>query len=138
MERHMGEDAAPQSLTGIWNGLYTYSSGLTVSFVATLIDSGSVVSGTTHEPNVLGTNPGSTLYALLSGGRRDGAINFVKTYDEAVPRLYYPVHYEGALNGDATEIEGRWRIGDGTTGRFLMVRSNGKAVAVERKKRAKV
>ncbi len=51
---------------------------------------------------------------------------------------YYPVSYEGVLNGDATEIEGRWRIGDGTTGKFLMIRSGGKAVAVERKKRAKV
>jgi hypothetical protein len=134
----MSENGAPQSLTGIWNGLYSYSSGLSVSFVATLIDSGSVVSGTTHEPNVLGTNPGNTLYALLSGDRRSGAINFMKTYDEAAPGLYYPVQYEGALNGDATEIEGRWRIDDGTTGKFLMVRSNGKAVAVERKQRAKV
>ena len=46
--------------------------------------------------------------------------------------------YEGVLNGDATEIEGRWRIGDGTTGKFMMIRSDGKAVDVERKKRAKV
>jgi len=42
------------------------------------------------------------------------------------------------LNGDATEIEGRWRIGDGTSGKFLMIRSEGKAVAAEKKKRAKV
>jgi hypothetical protein len=134
----MNEDQGSRSLTGVWNGLYTYSSGLSVSFVATLIDGGSVLSGTTHEPDLLGSPPGKTLYALLSGGRRGGAISFVKTYDEAGPKFYYPVHYEGALNGDATEIEGRWRIGDGTTGKFLMVRSNGKAVAIERKKRAKV
>ena len=99
----MSEDQGPQSLTGVWNGLYTYSNGLSVSFVATLIDSGSALSGTTHEPNVLGTTPGGTLTALLAGGRQGGAISFVKIYDEVGPRLYYPVHYEGALNGDATD-----------------------------------
>ena len=111
-----------------------------MSFVATLIDSGSALSGATYEPNVLGTSPGSTLTALLSGGRNDSAITFVKTYDEAgaSQQYYYPVSYEGVLNGEATEIEGRWRIGDGTTGKFMMIRSNGKAVAAEKKKRAKV
>ncbi len=128
----------PKNLTGVWNGLYSYSSGLSVSFVATLIDSGSALSGATHEPNVLGTRPGSTLTAMLSGGRQASAIAFVKTYDEAGTQYYYPVSYDGVLNGDATEIEGRWRIGDGTTGKFLMIRSEGKAVAVEQKKRAKV
>jgi hypothetical protein len=134
----MGTESGSQNLTGVWNGLYTYANGLTVSFVATLIDSGSVLSGTTHEPNVLGTSSGNTLYALVAGGRRDSAITFVKTYDGAGAGYYYPVNYEGALNGDLTEIEGRWRIGDGTSGKFLMIRSNGKAVAIERKKRAKV
>jgi hypothetical protein len=138
MERDMNERAEPKSLTGVWNGLYSYSSGLSVSFVATLIDSGSMLSGATHEPNVLGTGPGSTLTALLSGGRNDSAITFVKTYDEAGASHYYPVSYDGVLNGDATEIEGRWRIGDGTSGKFLMIRSEGKAVAAEKKKRAKV
>lgn len=134
----MSEANGSKSLTGVWNGLYSYSSGLSVSFVATLIDGGSALSGATHEPNVLGTGPGSTLTAFLSGGRRASAINFVKTYDEAGSSHYYPVSYEGVLNGEATEIEGRWRIGDGTSGKFLMIRSEGKAVAIEQKKRAKV
>jgi hypothetical protein len=137
-ERDMNECAGPKNLTGVWNGLYSYASGLSVSFVATLIDSGRVLSGATHEPNVLGTGPGSMLTALLSGGRNDSAITFVKTYEEAGTSYYYPVSYEGVLNGDATEIEGRWRIGDGTSGKFLMIRSEGKAVAAEKKKRAKV
>ncbi len=131
-------DERKGSLTGIWNGLYSYSSGLSVTFVATLIDSGRALSGATHEPNVLGTRPGGTLYALLSGSRQGGAISFVKTYDEPGPRFYAPVSYEGALNGDATEIEGRWRIGDGTSGKFLMIRSGDQALALEAKKRAKV
>jgi len=134
----MNEPAGPKSLTGVWNGLYSYSSGLSVSFVATVIDSGRALSGATHEPNILGTSPGSTLTALLSGGRSESAITFVKTYDEAAPRHYYPVSYEGVLNADATEIEGRWRIGDGTSGKFMMIRSTGKAVAAEQQKRAKV
>jgi hypothetical protein len=136
-ERAMGEGTEPKNLTGVWNGLYSYSSGLSVSFVATLIDSGSALSGATHEPNVLRSSPGSTLYALLAGGQRESVVTFVKTYDEA-GKHYYPVSYDGVLNGDATEIEGRWRIGDGTTGKFLMIRSEGNAIAVERKKRAKV
>lgn len=127
-----------KSLTGVWNGLYSYSSGLSVSFVATMIEGGSALSGATHEPNVLGTRSGGTLYALLSGGRQDSAISFVKTYDEAGPRFYAPVSYEGTLNSDATEIEGRWQIGDGTSGKFLMIRSGDQALAVERKRRAKV
>jgi len=134
----MGEGTEPKNLTGVWNGLYSYSSGLSVSFVATLIDGGSALSGATHEPNVLKTGPGGTLYALLAGTRRETAITLVKTYDEAGTSYYYPVSYDGVLNGDATEIEGRWRIGDGTTGKFLMIRSEGKEVAVEQKKRAKV
>ena len=133
-----GERAGPRNLTGVWNGLYSYSTGLSVSFVATLIDSGSTLSGATHEPNVMKTGPGSTLYALLSGGRSASAISFVKTYDEAGTSHYYPVSYEGVLNADATEIEGRWRIGSGTAGKFLMIRSEGKLVAAEKKKRAKV
>lgn len=128
----------PRNLTGVWNGLYSYSGGLTVSFMATLIDSGSSLSGATHEPNVFGTNPGSALTALLSGGRRDSAVSFVKTYDDAGPQPYYPVSYDGTLNADATEIEGQWRIGDGSTGKFMMIRSSGKTVATERKKRAEV
>lgn len=131
----MGEQA---NLTGVWNGLYTYANGMSVSFMATLIDSGTMLSGATHEPNVLGTTPGSTLTALLSGGRRSAAVSFVKTYDAGGPRFYYPVAYEGAINGDATEIEGRWNIGDGTAGTFLMIREQGKEVAIERRKRARV
>ncbi|MBX9776877.1 MAG: hypothetical protein K2Y71_21060 [Xanthobacteraceae bacterium] len=96
----MNELAGPKkkNLTGVWSGLYSYSSGLSVSFVATLIDSGRVLSGTTHEPNVLGNSPGSMLTALLSGGRKESAITFVKTYDAAGERQhYYPVSYEGVL-----------------------------------------
>jgi len=95
-----------KNLTGIWNGLYTYPSGKSTAFVATLIESGSSLSGTTHEPGHFG----STAYATLAGSRQESAVSFVKKYDKH--RLFYanPVVYEGTLNGDATEIEGRWTI----------------------------
>ena len=44
----MATDA--QNLTGVWQGLYTYPNSESVSFVATLIDSGGALSGSTHEP----------------------------------------------------------------------------------------
>ena len=124
-ERGTGE----KNLTGVWNGLYTYPSGLSTSFVATLIDSGGSLSGTTHEPGALG----GTLYASLVGSRNDSAVGFTKTYEQ--PGLLHrkPIIYEGALNGDATEIEGRWTIQKVWSGKFMMVRSGGQAAKVERR-----
>jgi hypothetical protein len=121
-----------RNLTGVWHGLYTYASGRTVTFVATLIESGSHLGGSTHEP-CAAAGFGSTAFAILSGGRKGNAVTFVKTYDGAAPEYENPVAYDGALNGDATEIEGRWQIRGLLSGRFLMIRSSGKAESVERK-----
>jgi hypothetical protein len=122
-----------RNLTGIWHGLYTYASGRTVTFVATLIESGSHLGGSIHEPCASRIGFSSTVYAMLSGGRKGNAVTFVKTYDGAGPEYENPVAYDGALNGDATEIEGRWQIRGLLSGRFLMIRSSGKAESVERK-----
>jgi hypothetical protein len=121
--------ASEQKLTGIWNGLYTYPNGRSTSFVATLIDSGCSLSGTTHEPGFLG----GTLYASLVGSRNESAVGFTKTYER--PGLLHrkPIIYEGTLNGDATEIEGRWTIQKVWSGKFMMVRSGSQAAQVERK-----
>ena len=135
----MNENSNGQDLTGIWNGLYSYASGRSVSFVATLIDAGGGgLFGSTHEPDVMGAGSGQMLLAQLAGSRNASAIAFVKTYDNPEDGYYYPVAYEGALNGDATEIEGRWSISDHMSGKFLMIRSGGKAVAVVKKNYAKV
>jgi hypothetical protein len=122
---------APATLTGVWHGLYTYANGVSVSFVATLIESGSRFSGSIHEPGG-GTASGQTLYATLAGDRQDNAVAFIKTYDCDDPDYQDPVAYEGALSGDATEIEGRWTIRGWSSGKFLMVRSAGKAASVRR------
>ena len=123
--------AGERNLTGVWHGLYTYPDGVSVSFVATLIESGSSLSGSTHEPSVLGD--GQTVNATLSGSRQQSLITFVKTYTGA--RFFYrdSIDYNGTLNGDGTEIERRWSIRSVWSGKFLMIRSAGKEEAVARK-----
>jgi hypothetical protein len=115
--------AGEQNLTGIWNGLYTYQDGRSTSFVATLIENGGSLTGTIHEPSTGRESLGTTLFASLIGCRRGSAIAFTKTYDRADRFHRSPILYEGALNGDATEIEGRWTIVRVWSGKFLMIRS---------------
>ena len=120
----------PQDLTGIWHGLYSYPHNRpAVSFVATLIQSGSTISGTTHERCGSGGRASQWLYATLLGRRHDKAVAFVKTYDGDNPH-YGCVAYEGTLSADGTEIEGRWVVPGNWSGRFLMIRSAGKEEAV--------
>jgi hypothetical protein len=123
-----------QKLTGVWHGLYTYPGRLgSVSFVATLIEAGNSISGTTYEPRTVGNGPNGTLYATLSGNRGGATVSFVKTYDGAGPEYQDAVDYEGTLNADATEIEGRWTIKGDWSGKFLMIRSSRAPEAVDRK-----
>ena len=122
---------AAENLTGIWQGLYTYSNGLSVSFVATLIDSGGALSGSTHEPHAL--RSGRTVSAMLEGTCEGRAVSFLKTYHDAGPIYAARVRYQGTLSGDATEIEGRWTIWKVLSGKFMMIRSAGKAAEVEQK-----
>ena len=128
--------AKTQDLTGVWNGLYTYRDGRSTSFVATLIESGSALSGTTHEPGASGAT-GAMLFASLVGARNDSAVTFTKSYDR--PDVFHrsPIRYEGALNGEGTEIEGRWTIMHFWSGKFLMVRSPGQEMKAERKAHAR-
>lgn len=117
-----------ENLTGIWQGLYSYPSGRSVSFVATLIDSGGSLGGSTHEPC---SYQSRTVFALLEGTRQGHTISFLKTYQNAGPTYTAVVGYRGTLNSDATEIEGRWTILQALSGRFLMIRPAGRAVEVE-------
>jgi hypothetical protein len=123
-----------QNLTGTWHGLYTYSNGVSVSFVTTLVDIVGALSGATTEPCTTGLCPSDTIHAALSGRRQARAVSFVKTYQQAGLGYENPVDYEGGLSGDASEIEGRWSIrGASLSGKFLMIRSCGKTVEVEQK-----
>ena len=122
---------AERNLTGVWNGLYTYQDGRSTSFVATLIDSAGALSGTTHEP--LGGDLGATLYAGVVGSRSGSSVTFTKIYDR--PDLLHrsPIVYDGILNGDGSEIEGRWTIVKAWSGKFLMIRPPGQTEKAERK-----
>jgi len=125
----MGTDA--ENLTGIWQGLYTYPYGSSVSFVATLIDSGGSFTGSIHEPCSLGS--GRTIFAMLEGSCDGHTVSFLKRYQNAGPQYSAPVKYRGTLSKDATEIEGRWTIWKIFSGKFVMIRSAGKAAEVEHK-----
>jgi hypothetical protein len=129
-------DAQIQNLTGVWNGLYSYADGRSVTFVATLIDSGSMLSGSTHEPCIGGDCPAATLFATLTGSRSGSAVTFRKTYEAASPR-WGTVNYEGRLNADATEIEGRWTIPGVWSGKFMMIRPLREGLTEEHKQSAK-
>jgi hypothetical protein len=131
----MSVQTGAQNLTGIWNGLYTYADGRSVSFVATLIEGGSSLAGTTHEPDSCGN---ATLYASLIGANNGGVVTFTKTYERGDRHHRNPICYEGALSSDGSEIEGRWTINRATSGKFLMIRSAPRGAAVARSKFAKV
>ena len=119
----MGEGRAQSSgsLTGVWQGIYSYPVGglPTVPFTATLIEAGSSLSGSVHEQCTIN---GETLLFSLNGSRHGTAINFAKTYHGTNP-YYGTILYNGTVNDDATEIEGRWAIPGDWSGRFLMTRS---------------
>jgi hypothetical protein len=129
--------ARAHDLTGVWNGLYSYPDGRSVAFVATLIESGSALTGSTHEPCVGGDCASGTLFASLTGSRAGSAVNFRKTYEDAGPR-YGTVHYDGQLNADATEIEGRWVILGVWSGKFMMIRPLREALKEEHKQSEKI
>ena len=135
---NIGSAGSGKSLTGVWQGLYSYpGQGEPVSFVATLIEAGSFVSGATHETCAIETGGASTLYAMLSGVRRDGSLTFTKSYDGS-SGWKHKVEYDGRLNGDATEVEGRWHIGGALAGRFMMIRSPGQEAVAKKEVLEKV
>jgi hypothetical protein len=120
------------SLTGQWNGQFSYPRLLDPTpFVAILIEQGARFSGTIDEPCTGGPHIGGRLCATVDGRRDGSAVLFTKTYD-GTGGWTHSVSYEGLLNGDGTEIEGRWKTW-GWSGRFLMLRSSGTDAAVERK-----
>ena len=116
-----GRAQSHRSLTGVWQGVYSYPMGrlAAVAFTATLIEAGSSLSGSVHEQC---TMSGATLLFSVSGSRHSTAVAFAKTY-LGTGRHYGTILYEGTVNDDATEIEGRWTIPRDWSGRFLMTRS---------------
>lgn len=127
-----------RKLTGVWQGIYDYPArrGPTTPFTATLIEAGESLSGSVHEQCLMYGSPSQTLFATLLGTRHGSAVRFVKTYDGSNP-AYTAVVYEGTVNGDATEIEGRWTVPRSWSGKFLMTRSGEQPAKAEESEGAK-
>jgi hypothetical protein len=118
------------NLTGIWQGLYSYPRRLKpVTFTATLIESGAWLSGSTHETAQDEWGDWLEVCATLLGKRAGRAVAFTKTYD-GMNGWSHAVAYDGALSDDATEIEGRWSVSGGGSGKFLMIRPQGRRTLV--------
>lgn len=121
------------ALTGVWHGQYDYPAAFEpVHFVATLIDVGGQLSGTTHE-TASHRGQTSTRMATISGSCAGTHVRFLKIYSPASEE-FQDVIYDGALNGDKTEISGEWMIPGEWTGRFMMIRSRSEARARSRQK----
>ena len=124
-------------LTGVWDGTYIQPSVGMVTFLVTLIDSGGALGGSVTEPCIRPGCPMSSHNASIAGQHSGNAVSFVKTY-EPPGYGYDKVFYEGAVNADATEISGRWRLpGINLSGTFLMVRATRTAEAVVTEEQAK-
>jgi hypothetical protein len=124
-------------LTGIWDGTYIQPSVGMVTFLTTLIDSDGALGGSVTEPCMTPGCPVNTHNASISGQRSGSAVSFVKRY-EPPGYGYDKVFYEGAVNADATEISGRWRLPGATlSGTFLMVRATKTAQSIASEERTK-
>jgi hypothetical protein len=125
------------SLTGVWDGTYSQPGVGIVTFLATLIESGGALGGSVTEPCATAGCPLSTHNASIAGHRSGSAVSFVKRY-EPPGYGYNTVSYEGTVNAEATEIDGRWKVpGTSTSGTFLMVRSTRPEEAIAAEERTK-
>jgi hypothetical protein len=124
---------AAERLTGVWHGLYTYAGEPEpVYFMATLIDAGTSLTGSTHESEIGEAGAPLTLYAGIDGSHQGASVVFTKTYDGS-GGWHHAVAYDGVLSADRMEIEGRWTIAAKASGRFLMIRSSGASETVVRR-----
>ena len=124
-------------LSGVWDGTYIQPGTGMVTFTATLVETGGALSGSVTEPCSNPSCPVRTHNAFITGHHSGSAVSFVKTY-EPPGYGYDKVFYEGAVNADATEISGRWRLpGAALSGSFLMVRSSKTAETIAAEEQAK-
>lgn len=105
-------------LSGSWHGLYSYPHALDpVFFTALLMHADPYLSGTTEEA----ADGGGAVSASLSGRLSGPSVTFLKMYDTQTIR-HDCISYQGMLDPDGTEIQGRWIIPGNWSGTFLMMR----------------
>lgn len=114
------------SLTGRWQGKFSYSSWTTFppcAFNVTLQDEAGALTGEIIEPNSFATDAGDTLLASLSGQRDELSVQFTKSYSDTQSQQ---VDYSGEANASMTRISGSWQILEPGKlpfmGRFMMAR----------------
>ncbi|MBI1405945.1 MAG: hypothetical protein GC145_07455 [Caulobacter sp.] len=133
-----GRAAATANLTGVWNGLFSYPTAEEPGhFVATLLEAGPFLTGSTHEEGRYYSGETGTLIAAIDGEREGMTVYFDKTYDGS-GGWNHLVRYQGVISDDWLEIEGRWQIPGEWSGRFLMIRSNSPALANARERFVRV
>lgn len=122
-------------LSGVWDGTYIQPGTGMVTFKATLIEAGGALEGHVTEPCSNPRCPLRTHGASITGHRSGHVVSFVNCYEP--PGFGFDiVHYDGIMNGEATEIDGRWQL-PGSSGSFLMIRSSKRAQAVTTEGQAK-
>src|SRR5262245_13363982 len=99
------------SLTGVWDGSFLQPGVGTITFLAALITAGGALTAGVTTPCMAPGCPISPHNASISGTRSGSAVSFVKRY-QPPGYGYTHVFYEGAVNADATEIDGRWKLPD--------------------------
>jgi hypothetical protein len=109
------------NLSGLWLGSFSYPSGggPTTPFLAKIEDDAGALSGSTIEPNTMGSGS-DQLQALISGSRSASAVDFTKMYDGESDAAH-AVDYVGRLSGDGNTISGVWSLAQ-TDGTFEMHR----------------
>ena len=123
-------------LSGQWSGIYNYPALYPPNtFEATIRDSAGVITGETVEPDAHLRGPDR--HAVIDGSHAGNSVRFTKIYDDF--ELDAPViHYQGTIQADGDEIEGRWDIPGVWSGTFLMVRGSRTEATVERKVTEKI
>lgn len=122
-------------LSGVWDGSYIQPGTGMVTFTATLVETHGALSGDVTEPCSNPNCPLRTHTSSIAGQRSGSAVTFVKRY-EPPGYGFDTVHYEGTLNAESTEIDGRWRL-PGQSGAFLMIRAAKAATEVTTEQRAR-
>ena len=115
------------TLSGVWNGLYSYSNAAQPesNFTAVLFDTAGQLSGTIHETMMLTGGRSTEASAFVDGTASATHVVFQKTYDGTNGQTH-TVSYDGTLSADAGEIDGTWQVRTAwglLTGRFLMIRA---------------